>query len=252
MTLSAIQTDISNRLPNGYFSSIITMAELTALINDAQRWVCRSHNFHWMARECTQSTTDGQQRYDLPDGTHADGNGVTVWRYKQDRSVELIDHNSYRVPLTRGYKRDIENMLDYADTSDSGTPEMYAIDHEDLWLYPAPDHSDNSDEAWTINLEYYGYLPDLSDSNTSNFLTSHCPELLVYKALALAYQIGQDYDKAQYWEIKAEELRLQLQREDFAAVHGGIETGSQPTTPNAFGNYPSITQVQTTGGYVDE
>src|SRR5512133_1535390 len=128
-TLTEMQTWITDRLPTGYFSTTLTTTKLTGLINEVQREVCRKHNFQWMKRECTQSTVDGQYRYDLPDGASTDVNAVKVWRMKQDISTELIKYDSTRQPLTRVLKSDLENDGAFSDTSDEGTPTHYCIDH---------------------------------------------------------------------------------------------------------------------------
>jgi hypothetical protein len=250
--LATIRTWITNRLPTGYFGTILTSTELTNLINEAQKEVCRVHNFAWMKRETTQSTVNGQQRYDLPDGATDDGNGVRVWRFKQDISCELVDHDGQRVPLTCALKNDLENDGSFADTSDSGIPSHYTIDSFDLWLFLPPDHGDNNNEAWTINLEYFGYLPELSESLTTNFLTDHCDDLLKFGGLALAFELGHDHDEADYWRDKFKEVLGELIEEDLNSVHGPIETGLTPLTKDALGAGGQRADVETMGGYVDE
>lgn len=260
-TMIDIRTDVQALLPSGYFSSVLTDAKLLALINTAQKWVCRgtwinpegrrcTYNFDWLERECTQSTVDEQQRYALPAGDTDDAGGVCVWRYKEEISVELIDYQSYRRPLTRAFKEDIENDPTFADTADVGRPEAYAIDHSNIWLYPKPDHGRNNDTAWTINMEYFGYLPDLTVAAPSNYLTAECPEILKCKALSLAYQVGHDYDASEYWNAKAAELLIELVNQDSSAVHSGIETGMIPITHQAPGYCPSGSpHIETAGGY---
>lgn len=261
MSMTDIRTEIQVLLPTGYFSDILTDAKLLALINTAQRWVCRgtfinpegrrcNHNFDWLKRECNQSTVDEQHRYALPAGNTDDAGGQRVWRFKEEITTELIDYDSNRVPLTRSYKQVIENDPAFSDISDVGRPISYVVDHSNLWLYPKPDHGKNNDEAWTINMEYFGYLPDLTDAAPSNYLTANCPEILAAKAMALAYEVGHDYESVGYWANKASELLVAMVNEDTSAVHSGIEVGMAPALGNALGYCPSNTPViHTEPGY---
>ena len=251
MSLTTILSNVDTRLPTGYFSSTLTTTQKKSFVNEAQRWVCRAHNFDFLKRECTQDTVDGSRRYALPDGTDTDFYSAAVWRFKEEISVELIDSDSEAIQLVRGHKEFIENIKANYDRSETGEPAQYAIDQFNIWLYPIPDHSKNDDTAWQINLEYYGYLPDLSDTNTDNFLTAHCPEVLEYKTLALCFEVGQDYSDASYWEQKAFMALKELADEDFSAVHGGIETGTVPTSGNQVGAWENRAKVVTSGGYVD-
>jgi len=263
MSMTDIRSDIQTLLPTGYFSAVLTSTKLLALINEAQRWVCRgtwinpegrrqNYNFDWLKRECTLSTVDEHQRYALPAGDTDDAGGVRVWRFKEEISTELLDYQSHRRPLTRTYKEAIENDPTFADTSATGCPRAYVIDHNNIWLYPKPDHGHNNDVAWTINMEYYGYLPDLSDADPSNYLTAQCPEILKCKGLAGAYEVGHDYDSVGYWASKASELLIELVNEDMSAVNSGIETGMVPILGNALGYCPTGNPViHTTGGYAD-
>lgn len=263
MSMTDIRSDIQALLPSGYFANVLTDAKLLALINAAQRWVCRgtyinnegrrvNHNFSWLTRECTQSTTDEQQRYSLPDGTLQDAGGQWIWRFKNEISAELIDYQSHRVPLVRTFKGQVENDPRFVDSADVGKPRAYVVDQQQLWLYPKPDHGLNNNSPWTINLEYYGYLPDLSVSEPSNYLTAHCPEILTREGLGAAYEVGHDYDNANYWHNKAQELLIELINEDVAGTHSGIETGLRPTLANAAG-YGSAAgaEITTSGGYAD-
>jgi hypothetical protein len=251
MTLTDILAWVADRLPDGYFSSILTTAKLTSLVNKAQQEVCRRHNFQWMKRECTQATTDSQQRYTLPDGTTSDLAGVTIWRFKHQISLEMVDAQGYRWPLTLSDKKDIERDLSFANAADTGIPSQYAIDQANLWLYQVPNHAYNSGSAWAMNLEYYGYLPDLSGSLT-NWVTENADDLLNFGCLSRALEIGEDWDKVGYWKGKFDEFLSQLIQEDLMAVHGPRETGLQPVYFNAIGNAPDTVEgPQTSGGYVD-
>jgi hypothetical protein len=181
-----------------------------------------NYNFSWMKRECTADTVDSQRRYALPDGTG------TIWDFKSEISCELVDSNSKRRPLTRKFKEDIENDPTYNDTTDTGRPNTYCIDQDSLWLYPLPNHAENSGSAWTVNLEYYGYLIDLSGDTDTNTITDDYPLLLEYGATELGYRYGQDVEQAEYYKGLKNEIFLEMIKADQQLELSGIEVGMQP------------------------
>jgi len=250
-TLLEIRTNVQANLPSGYHSSGLTDSKIDEFINTTQRWVCRgtifmpngqlvSHNFSWLKREIEGSTTDGQRRYALPDGTESG-----IWRFRCEQSCELIDSDGNRRPLKRRLKRDIENDRYYLDTTDTGEPKEYCIDDFDLWFYPLPDHSRNDNQAWTINLEYYGYLPDLSDDDDTNALTNGYPEVLEYGATEMAFRYGMDEEQAEYWKVKKVEVFIEMLKVDQALDFSGLEDSIQPYLGQSLG----YTQPGTTYPY---
>lgn len=245
-SLTDILANIADNLPSGYHSATLTTAKLTALINERMRSVCSKYNFWWMVKECTQSTVDQQQRYDLPDGTDSDVNGEVVWEYKQDINVDLIDYQNHRIPLTRAIKGDIENDARFSDTVDKGIPSVYCENQDDIWLFPKPYHAHNSATAFTINIEYYGYPPSLSSTNTSNTFSQRYPKALEYGVTADAYRIGQDLDMSEYYETKFNDEIAEMVSADLEREFGGIEQGLTPVTGSSVTN-----RIQTVGGYFD-
>lgn len=231
-TLSQIRSAVQANWPSNYHSSYITDTKIDAYINAVQRWACRgtiitpdykiiNYNFSWMKVESYASTVDSQQRYALPDGDD-------TAKFKSEISCELTDTNNYRVRLQRRHKRDIENDTDYIKTTKEGTPKCYAIDDNDLWLYPIPDHSLNSNTAWTFNLEYYGYLADLSGDSDTNTITNDYPELLEYGATEMGYRYGRDTEEAQYWKNLKDLIFIEMIQADQQLELTGIEEGLQP------------------------
>jgi hypothetical protein len=250
-TLAEILTNVQNNLPTDYHSDILTTTKITEFINAAVREVCKRHNFWWMKKELTQNTTDGQQRYDLPDGTTTDANGVAVWRWKVGINVDLIDYQAHRIALNRRYKNDIETDPAYRDTSDTDIPADYCEDQDDLWLYPKPNHADNNNLAFQINAEYWGYPLDLSASNTHNKLSDGWPEALEYWATARCYRHGQDYADAEYWEGLFDKQMAIIIDEDVDRQDTGIEQGLTPTAGAQVSGSGYNDQVCSRGGYVD-
>lgn len=245
-SLSVIRTRIEAHLPTGYFSDVLTTAKLTEVINKVLRRICRKHDFMGMSKLFSTETTDETRTISLPDGS------TSYWRYKKDISVELVNADSRRIPLTCRDKESIENDLGHMDTTDAGIPSEYAIARQAIWLFPLPDHGQNSDSAWTVNINYYGYPPDLSNDSDTNFITDGCPEVLEYGALAECLELGKDFEEAAYWRAKYDSVLQELIEEDDAAQHGPLEQGFVPVFQNSVGFMPSGSRWTTTGGYVDE
>jgi hypothetical protein len=233
-TLSEIRDNVQNNWPDDYHSTYLDDDKTDEYINDTQRWICRgtlivpniapimNYNFSWMKREVYADTVDSQQRYALPDGTG------TIWDFKAEISCDLIDASNNRVPLTKRIKYDIENDPRFNDTDETGTPDTYCIDHDAIWLYPIPDHSRNESSAWTFNLEYYGYILDLSGDSDTNTLTNEYPKILEYGATELGYEHGQDFEQAGYWAMKKQKMFLEMIRADQQHILSGLEEGLVP------------------------
>ena len=248
-TLAEIRMKIESNWPDGFCDNRpvpITDTKKDSWINESQRWVCRGalflptgeklkHNFSFLETENQGSTVDLQRRYALPTEDAANN----IRKFKVEISCELINYNDYRVPLTRLFKKDIEDRPKFVNTQDAGTPSHYCIQENDLCLFKLPDHSYNNDTAWTINLEYYGYLITLSDDDDNNILTNDWPEVLEWYATALGFRFGFDGQKAEYYESKAKEMLLAMIQEDQAKALTGIEEGMKPAQGQSMAFYGS-------------
>jgi len=219
MSLSDIRTRVEENLDR----DDLTDTQLNRWINDAQRFICRAHNFSFMETECTSSTVDGQRSYALPDD------------FKSEINCELIDSDDYRVPLTKAHKQDIENKWRYRDTDDPGEPRHYAIQDGQIHLYPEPGHSDNDDTAWTINFEYYGYLDDLSgDSDTNDLIDNH-PEVVELIATAYGFRYDHDHEKYRVWLNDGVGMLQAMIQADNTQKFGSLEEGMAPAPGSSMG-----------------
>jgi hypothetical protein len=200
-------------------------------INRVKDKVCRSYNFTWMKQEVERSTVDEQRKYALPtasDATWAEVESGTVWKFKEEISTELINAENSREELRKRTKKQIEEDDDFSDLDDIGTPSDYCIQQSYLWLYHKPNHSANNDTAWTINMEFYGYLPDLSGDSDTNAITDDNPEVLEYGATAYGYRFGLDNELAEYWEGKMKEVLAEMVNENITREMATLECGMEP------------------------
>lgn len=227
MSLSAIRTDVQANWPTNYHSTVLTNDKTDEFINKAQREICRRHNFTFMEQEITQDTTDEERSYALPTAGDTDWteiNSGTVIKFKSEEiSCQLINASDYRVYLRKLFKGDLESRVIFRDTAALGTPSAYCIRGGYLELWPKPDHDNNSDSAWTINFEFYGYLADLSGDTATNELVSQYPLALEYLATSYGFAFGFDPQKATEWKNKFEEVYAEMVNEDetrkASAVH---------------------------------
>ncbi len=242
MELSVLSAIIQSNWPTGFHSAELTSAKRTTLINNAQRWVCKgsiilpgvllNHNFSWTKQEVTRSTTTQTQTYSLPTAGDSDWATVptngTVRRFKADSTCELINSDSYRSFLIKQLKKNMEEKTEFRNTIGYGIPTYYCIDRDYLWLYRIPDHAYNGDTAWTINLEFWGYLADLSNDDDNNVLTDDFPDVLEYHATAAGFRFGFDIEQAEYFEGKAKERLAEMISADQQLTLGALEEGMTP------------------------
>jgi len=218
---------LRNRVSAALDRDDLSNTDLNRFINDAQRLICRSHNFDFMQTHVTATTVNYQQAYALPDGTDAR-------RFKQDIRVELENSSQYRIPLIRRTLRDLDDDPAFTvrpdGTSDDGcgTPSHYAISNNTLYLYKAPDHASNDDTAWTIHIAYYGYLDDLTTDDDTNRLVDEYPELVAAYAIGFGFQHVWEEERAAYWLNLAGEMLRSAAKSDRAHQFAGIETGFEP------------------------
>ena len=75
----------------------------------------------------------------------------------------------------------------------AGQPKYYTIVGTQLEVIATPDSS------YTGELSYYGKIPALSDSNTSNWLLAYAPDLYLYGALVEATPYLKDDERLATW-----------------------------------------------------
>jgi hypothetical protein len=74
-----------------------------------------------------------------------------------------------------------------------GKPQYYTFVGSQIEVIPTPD------TGYTGELTYYGKIPALSDSNTSNWLLAYAPDLYLYGALLEASPYLKDDERLAVW-----------------------------------------------------
>lgn len=223
MALSDIRTRIANNI-NRTDVPDTAGGLIDTWINDAQRRICRAHNFTFMESEADTTLVVSQRNYALPTGAGSD------LRFKAEISLEIISAGDDRYRLKRIFKQDAEKRYEFISTTQTGIPRRYAIQKGQIYLYPLPN------TALTMNLEYYGFLDDLSDDTDTNDLIGNYPEVVEALATSFGYRYIFEEERADYWETKATALVNEMIKEDYNNKYGNIEEGMEPE-PGA-GTYP--------------
>lgn len=123
-----------------------------------------------------------------------------------------ITSNDYR-PLMQ---QSIESLDIYrqANNNSTGQPVYFSIVDNTLELAPTPDQS------YTLQLTYYAYIDSLSDSNTTNFVSTTHPDVYLYGALKHASIFLMEDERvplfSQQFEKALEEMRMQQEKAEFA------------------------------------
>jgi len=244
MTFKELQDALNDNMEGSQFTAL-TADMRKKWINQAQRWVCEGqvivtdqfgktmmiqHDFSFLCCEAQADTVDEQRKYALPDGSI-----IGVWEFRKDKNIELINADNYRVPLKKVLKRDIEDDSSFAYLLGKGIPTHFCIEQNDIWLYKLPDHAYNRNTAWTINMEYYGYLDDLSADGDTNILTLKNPEVLEWKATELGFEWAKDSEGVEFYGNRATKRLLEIINNDQAIKLGTIERGMQPVDGQSLG-----------------
>jgi len=129
--------------------------------------------------------------------------------------LEVINVEVTSNDFTPLFQQSIESMDVYRNANDNvtGQPRYFAIVDGTLELAPTPD------VAYTLQLTYYGTIAALSDSNTSNFVSTNHPDVYLYGCLKQASIFLMEDERvpmftAQF-ENALEEMRMQQERAAF-------------------------------------
>ena len=114
------------------------------------------------------------------------------------------------------FQQSIESLDVYRKSNNNvtGQPIYFAMVDDSIEFAPSPDGS------YTVQLTYYGKIDSLSDSNTSNFLSTGYPDAYLYGSLKHASIYLMEDERvplftAQF-EKALEEMRMQQEKAEFA------------------------------------
>ena len=161
-------------------ASWLDRTELTDIIPDfialAETRHKRDFKIRRMETRVTANTIDGSEFYSLPDD------------YVAMRNIKL--NTDPKTPL-EFLTPEIMDRLNAG--SSKGTPKAYTIKGNNIELRPIPD------SAYQIEVSYYKHFTALSDSNTTNDMLTHHPDIYLYGALVEAEPYLQNDKRIQVW-----------------------------------------------------
>ena len=141
----------------------------------------------------------------------ADSQYLTVpTDWQEAINVEITSNNFS--PL---FQQSIESLDVYRKSNNNtvGQPVYYAMVDDSIELAPTPDGS------YTLQLTYYAKINPLSDSNTTNFVSTDHPDVYLYGALKHASIFLMEDDRiplfTNQFEKALEEIRLEQEKAAF-------------------------------------
>lgn len=119
-------------------------------------------------------------------------------------------------PMVKLQRKDAEWIYyNYPTRSADGTPRFFAREATNFIFGPYPD------SAYTVKGVYYKKLDALSDSNTSNWLITDVPDLILFASLCEAAPWTQDDARIPLWEKKYAQIKDRVQRNDVEEEFSG-------------------------------
>ena len=141
----------------------------------------------------------------------ADSQYLTVpTDWQEAINIEITSNNFS--PL---FQQSIESLDVYrkANNNTTGQPVYYAMVDDSIELAPTPDGS------YTLQLTYYAKITALSDSNTTNFVSTDHPDVYLYGALKHASIFLMEDERiplfTNQFEKALEEIRLEQEKAAF-------------------------------------
>lgn len=112
-------------------------------------------------------------------------------------------------PMRKLERKDAEWIyLNYPTRSSDGTPKFFAREGTNFIFGPYPD------SAYTVKGTYYKKLDALSGTNTTNWLITDVPDLILFASLCEAAPFLQDDARVALWEKKYAQIAARVQLND--------------------------------------
>lgn len=112
-------------------------------------------------------------------------------------------------PMQKLQRKDAEWIYqNYPTRSSDATPKFFAREATNFIFGPYPDSN------YTVKGVYYKKLDALSGSNTTNWLVTDVPDLILFAALCEAAPFLEDDQRVGLWEKKYEQIKRRVQVND--------------------------------------
>ena len=175
----------------------LNRADLTAVIPDfitlAEAQINRQLRTHDMIKRATATVTDDY--FSVP----------TDWL----ETNVLVNLGTYTIPMEYV---DYERLNELKALFLTGEPRFYTMIDGKFLILPAA----TSASPANLEMSYYGKIPALSDSNTTNWLLTKSPDLYLYAALMQAEPYLKNDERVGLWaaamQNSMENMRLEGER----------------------------------------
>lgn len=150
---------------------------------------------HWLQERKVRTSFDEEYEF-LPD----DWLETIALRHEDGTEIELIG---------------VRDMAHFKQSASTGKPKFYRVEAGRIEVYPTPD------AGYNVDLLYYGRIPALTDTNTTNWLLVNHPDILLYGSLMhAAPYLGEDARVSIWGGLYAAGLQS-LQADSDRARHSG-------------------------------
>ena len=162
-------TELQTAVTNWLDRSDISSDRIKEFITLAEVRIGRRLRVRGIETRSTSPMVAGQEYYSLPSD------------FLEARRIKIntnpVNYLVYRTP---------EQLSKEYPSSTTGTPKVYTIIGTEFQLKPIPDSTDD------LEIDYFAKLDALSGTNTTSWLTTNAPDLLLYGSLieAEAYLVG--------------------------------------------------------------
>lgn len=153
-----------------------TVAQLPALLHTAEYRINRLVQAPEREVIATLNTTADIDFVALPTG------------FRQMVAVRYVADDGY--PLAQV----TPNVLRGQYAGDSGRPQVFAISNQSVYFGPMPD------AAYAVEIIYLEKIPQLSESNDTNWLLSDHADIYVYGLMSQVAAYRDDMQSAQVWD----------------------------------------------------
>lgn len=126
-------------------------------------------------------------------------------------------------PIKKLERFDLERLYqEYPTRSADGKPAAFAREGTNFVFGPYPD------SEYTIKGTYYKKLDPLSDENSSNWLITDAPDLILFASLAEAKPFIKDDVRIALWESKYGNARSEINRKERDEAFSGSVMSPRP------------------------
>ncbi len=210
MTFGSLQQDIQNYLERGTVLDPIVYAQLPELINFAERRIARELKVVGFIVPATFTMQAGLAVYAKPD------------RWREMISLNVGSSPTGTIVRQQVFPRSYEYLRQYwpDDTQTNlstygvaGPPKFYAeYNYQNIIVAPTPD------QAYPAEMVYYEEPALLDSTNTTNWMTQYCPNLLLYSTLLECSPFIKNDSRIAVWQGMYDRAAAVLNSESNAGV----------------------------------